>query len=301
MDQTSYDAINTGIQTGFNERLTDEGQTKDHVAVTVPSTTKQETYPELTSIGGMKEWVGDLPIDSINQDAFLVKNRKFGKGVEVDADDVDDFNLATAINKAMFTVNELADVASELPDDLVWAQLERGFDTDGYDGQFFFDTDHPVVAEDGSSTSVSNFGGGVGRPWYLVDDRYYKMPIIFQERLKAQITEATKSDNSNVILRDKLLWRVKMRCEAAFGAWPLIYASREELTVANYEAARAAMGGIVGANGRQLNIMPTKLIVHRQDEGRARRLIHNETLPNGGTNEWYKTAEVHVERRLTLS
>jgi len=30
-------------------------------------------------------------------------------------------------------------------------------------------------------------------------------------------------------------------------------------------------------------------------------LIHNETLPNGGTNEWYKTAEVHVERRLTLS
>jgi phage major head subunit gpT-like protein len=300
MDAQIYGALNTGIVTGFNERLTDKGQTKDHIAVTVPSTTSQETYPSLVSISDMEEWDGDLKIDSIDQDAFLVKNRKFGKGVEVDVDDVDDFSVTTAINKAMFAVNELADIANQLPDRLVWAQLERGFDTVGYDGQFFFDADHPVRAADGSETTVSNFQGGAGTPWYLVDDRYYKMPIIFQERLAPQMTSATGSSDHNVIMRDKLLWRAKQRCEAAFGAWPLIYASREPLTAANYEAARAAMGGMLGENGRQLDVMPTKLIVGRSNEGAARRLLINETLPQGGTNEWHRSAELHVERRLTL-
>lgn len=198
-------------------------------------------------------------------------------------------------------VQDMAQVAAELPDDLVWDQLERGFASEHYDGQMFFDTDHPVVNEAGQEVSVSNFQGGTGAAWYLIDDTRAIKPLIFQDREAAKITPKTSLTDDNVFNHDEFVWGAKRRCAAGFGAWQLSYASREPLTAESYEAARVAMTSMRGHRGRKLNLRPKLLVVPSALEGAARELLMAERNAAGATNVWRNSAELHVESRLTLT
>lgn len=289
-------ALNTAFNTAFNARLTGVETTFGRIAMTVKSTTKNQAYPKLSEIGPMREWIGERFIERLDSNAFVISNRKFEKTVSVPVDDIADDQIG------MYApiVSDMGQTAAELPDDLVWEQLELGFDTKHYDGQFFFDTDHPVTDKDGNEISVSNFGGGTGAPWYLVDNSRPIKPIIFQDREPAKITPKTSLTDDNVFDRDEFVWGAKRRCAAGFGAWQLIYASRQPLTAENYELARKAMLEMRGHRGRKLNLKPGLLVVSPANEGAARELLLAERTASGATNVWRNSAELHVETRLSL-
>jgi len=289
-------ALNTAFTTAFNTRLTGTETTYGRIAMTVPSSTRHQAYPKLSELGPMREWIGERYIERLEKDGFTITNRKFEKTIAVAADDIadDQIGLFTPI------VNDMGQVAAELPDDLVWSLLEEGFTTEHYDGQMFFDTDHPVVGEDGQEVSVSNFGGGSGAAWYLIDDTRAIKPMIFQDREAPKITSKTNLNDDNVFFQDEFVWGAKRRCAAGFGAWQLIYASRQPLTAANYEAARVAMNSMRGHRGRKLNLRPKLLVVPSTLEGAARELLVAERNAAGATNVWKGSAQFHVENRLTL-
>ncbi len=289
-------AINTAFNTAFNERLTGTETTYGRIAMTVTSTTRNQAYPKLSELGPMREWIGERFIERLETDGFVIRNRKFEKTVAVQVDDISDDQVGVYSP----LVSDMGQVAAELPDDLVWEQLEKGFDTEHYDGQFFFDTDHPVIDKDGNEVSVSNFQGGAGAAWYLIDDSRAIKPMIFQDREAARITPKTSLSDENVFNQDEFIWGAKRRAAAGFGAWQLIYASRQELTPENYAAARAAMIGARGHRGRKLNLRPKLLVVSASNEGAAREILMNERDANGATNKWRNTADLHVEGRLTL-
>jgi phage major head subunit gpT-like protein len=296
LNTAALQAFDTAINTAFNTSLTGTTSTYAMVAMTVPSTTAANVYPKLSDIPGMRKWVGERHVHRLSQDGFTIVNDKFENTIAVDVDKLadDQYGMYSML------ASEFGQAAAELPDELVWDQLEKGFDTEHYDGQFFFDTDHPVEDENGNPVSVSNFGGGSGSAWYLIDDTRFIRPMIFQDRLAPQITAMTNLTDPNVFSLDELQWGVKRRCAVGFGAWQLIYASRQPLTEANYEAARKAMLEMRGHRGRKLNIRPRKLIVSAANEGPARKLLMAENNAAGATNVWRNTAELHVETRLTI-
>lgn len=289
-------ALNIAFTTAFNERLTGVPTTYGRVAMTVNSTTRNQAYPKLSELGPMREWVGERFIERLEADGFVIRNRKFEKTVSVQVDDISDDQVGIYAP----IVSDMGQVAAELPDDLVWEQLEMGFDTEHYDGQMFFDTDHPIMAEDGSETSFSNFQGGAGAAWYLIDDSRAIKPLIFQDRQPAQITPKTSLTDDNVFLQDEFIWGAKRRCAAGFGAYQLAYASRQTLNAENYALARAAMIAARGNRGRKLNLKPKLLVVPASLEGAARDLLLSERDSAGATNRWRNTAELMVEGRLTL-
>lgn len=289
-------SINTGFNTTFNARLTGAATTYGLIAMTVQSSTRHQAYPRLSELGPMREWIGERFVERLESDGFVITNRKFEKTVAVAVDDISDDQLG--IYGPM--ISDMGQVCAELPDELVWEQLEKGFTTTHYDGQFFFDTDHPVVNELGAEVSVSNFQGGAGSAWYLVDDTRSIKPVIFQDREPAKIVPKTSLTDDNVFNNDEFLWGAKRRCASGFGAWQLVYASRQALTPANYAAARAAMLAMRGHRGRKLNLRPTKLIVAPTNEGAAREILLAERDNAGATNVWRNTADLHVESRLTL-
>lgn len=289
-------ALNTGIQTAFNTSLIGSETSYGRIAMTVHSTTGQEAYPKLSELAGMREWVGERHIQRLDTDGFVIVNRKFENTLAIPADKISDdqYGIYTPV------VADFGKTAAELPDDLVWEQLEKGWSTNHYDGQLFFDADHPVVGEDGKERSVSNSQGGTGRPWYLVDDTRGIKPIIFQDRSKPQITPKTNLTDDNVFFQDEFIWGAKRRCAAGFGAWQLVIGSRQPLTAANYEAARAMMVEARGHRGRKLNLKPKLLVVPGGLEGAAREILMAERDAAGATNIWRGSAELHVESRLTL-
>lgn len=294
--QAALAAINTAFNTAFNERLTGTETTYGRIAMTVMSTTRNQAYPKLSELGPMREWVGERFIERLETDGFTIRNRKFEKTVAVQVDDISDDQVGVYAP----LVSDMGQTAAELPDDLVWEQLEKGFATEHYDGQMFFDTDHPVEDKTGNEISVSNFQGGAGAAWYLIDDSRAIKPLIFQDREPAKITPKTSLTDDNVFMQDEFIWGAKRRAASGFGAWQLIYASRQALTPDNYAAARAAMIGAKGHRGRKLNLKPKLLVVPSSLEGAAREILMAERNDAGATNVWRNSAELHVEGRLTL-
>lgn len=282
-------ALQTGFSAAFAMGFAGVTPQWSQVATKITSSAKMETYGWLGNFPAMREWIGERVIKSLEDKSYQVKNRDFEATVAVKKNDIEDDQLG--IYGPMF--QELGRTAAVNPDQLVFGQLAAGFATECYDGQNFFDTDHPVGLGN-DVTSVSNMQAGAGQAWYLLDVSRALKPLIYQERQAANFVAQTDPSDEGVFKRKEFVYGVDTRENAGFGFWQMAFASKADLNAANYAAARAAMGSLKSDNGEPLGIMPRLLVVPPALEGAARKLVENELGANGETNEWRGTAEVLV-------
>ena len=76
--------------------------------------------------------------------------------------------------------------------------LKSGFDSPCFDGQNFFDTDHPLEGADGATVTVSNMQAGAGPGWCPWDVSRGVRPIIWQEREGHEFTAVNQRDDARV-------------------------------------------------------------------------------------------------------
>jgi phage major head subunit gpT-like protein len=286
INQQNLRAAFTGFQTIFNGAFTGVKPQYLQVAMETISTGRDERYPWMGNMPRIREWLGDRVVNNLNLYDFAIKNKSFESTIAVDRDDIEDDKLG--LYTPMFQA--LGDSAAKFPDELVFALLQTGFNTNCYDGQFFFDTDHPVLDANGNPTSVSNYGGGAGTAWYLIDASRPIRPLIYQKRRPFDLTRMDQANDEAVFNRKEYRYGVDGRCNAGFGLGQLAYASKQALDSAGYATARAAMMGMPGDYGRPLGLNPTLLVVGPSLEGAARKLLLAETTATGATNEWKGTA-----------
>jgi phage major head subunit gpT-like protein len=262
----------------------------DRIAMRVPSTTAEEKYAWLGKMSRFREWVGDRVFNSLKTHDYTIKNRKWENSVEVDRADIEDdrFGIYNPLLQSMGAESKTH------PDELVFALLAAGFNTLCYDGQFFFDTDHPVELQDGSIGSWSNFQGGSGTAWYLLDTRRPIKPLIFQDRKPYKLVAMQDDNDEAVFTRDVFRYGVDARNNVGYGLPHLAYASRQTLDITNYSAARAAMGSLKGDKGKPLAISGNLLLVPPSLEKAAKDVVAADRLANGATNVMANTAEVMV-------
>lgn len=294
INRSTLDGIYTSFNTLFNNAFTGVETTYGRVAMTVPSTTRSNDYRWLGKLKGMRKWIGDRAINSLAADGYKITNESFENTVGVDRDDIQDDEIG--IYNPM--IADLGQTAAEHPDELVWALLKSGFATECYDSQNFFDTDHPVLDANGDEQSVSNFQGGSGTPWFLLDVTRAVKPLIFQDREKAKLVSLNREEDINVFMRKEFLYGVDMRCAVGFGLWQLAYASKEELNAENYAAARAAMMGMKGDYDRPIRVRPALLVAGPSLEAKALMVLKAENDAAGATNVYRNTAELHIEQLL---
>lgn len=260
------------------------------IAMRVPSMTAEEKYAWLGKMPRFREWVGDRVFNSIKSHDYTVKNKDWEVSVEVDRNDIEDdrFGVYSPMLQA------LGQESATHPDELVFALLAAGFTTTCYDGQYFFDTDHPLENADGSLGTWSNFGGGASTAWYLLDVRRPIKPVIFQDRKPYKLTAMQDDNDEGVFTRKVFRYGVDARNNVGYGLPQLAYASKQTLDATNYAAARAAMGGLKGDKGKPLAIMGNLLVVPPSLEKAALEVVQAERLANGATNVMANTAEVLV-------
>lgn len=196
---------------------------------------------------------------------------------------------------------EMGHSAAQHPETLVFPLLASGFNQLCYDGQYFFDSEHPISDPDGPVTApdgrkvrlVSNMQAGAGAAWFLLDTTRAIKPLIFQERESYEFQQVTRHDDERVFMSDEYLYGVRARVNAGFGLWQLAFGSKAPLTVDNYIAARTSMMQQKGNSGRIIGITPNLLVVPPALEDAARRILKAESL-NGSTNVWAGTADLLV-------
>lgn len=286
--KATLEALNTSFSLLFAGAFTAAKPMWNKLAENVNSTTLIETYSWLNQIPGMKLWVGERNIKRLEQEAYTLKNEKFEDTVAVEREKIEDDQLGTY----RMAVSGMAGAAAEHPDELVFNALKKGFEAPCFDGQNFFDTDHPVRV-DGDEVSVSNMQDGAGPAWYLLCTNKPVKPLIYQERIKPElIIHDDPNSSDRVFMQDEFLYGVRSRGAAGYTYWQLAFGSKAELTKANFEAARKAMMEIFGDEGRPLNIVPNLLVIPPELETAAEEILVVDRLDNGKTNPNKGKAEI---------
>ena len=282
--------LGTSFNTLFSGGLGQVAGQRDAIASTVPSSTKTNEYSWLGELPGMREWLGDRQVQQLKGHGYSIDNRDFEHTIEVKRTDILDDNIGQY--SMMFTAQGLACAAH--PEQLVWGALAAGHTTNCYDGQFFFDTDHPVIDVNGAVQNVSNSLAGAGTPWFLIDDSKPVKPIIYQERQPMRWVPQDNPENPEVFNRNVFKYGVDYRSNVGYGMWQFAVRSQATLDAAGYEAARIALANITGDYGRKIGSRGKLLVVPTALEGPGVRLLNNQMNAAGASNEWAGTAKLLV-------
>lgn len=292
-------ALHTTLKARFATGLTSRAPLWKDVAGYVTSSSKSNTYAWLTQFPAFREWVGSRLHKQAAEQAYTVTNRKFENTLDVARTDVedDDFGHYGDIAQS-YGVSVL-----DLQDDLIFQAIKAGFSSVCYDGQYFFDVDHPVYAnEDGTGavTSASNMQAGALEPWVLLCTERAPKAIYLQERIKPQFEAITTAQNQNVFDNDVYSYGGRWRGNAAYGFWQLAFGSQAALTVPNFEAAFASMEKRKGDGGRILGVTPDLLVVGPDNRANAERLLKAAQTTGGESNVNYNKVKLVVSPFMAL-
>lgn len=261
------------------------------VATLVPSSGAENLYGFLGQFPNLREWLGDRQIKNIKAHDYAIKNKDYEVTFGVRRPEIEDdqYGVYSTI------MEEMGYSAKMHPDTLVFGLLALGASTLGYDGQFFFDTDHPVGATTGSNYDSA----GGGSLWVLMDNSRPLKPLVYQKRKDYMFQQFNRPEDEHVFKTNEFLYGVDARCNVGFGLWQMAYGSLNTLDATNYETYLAAMLARKGDEGHPLNTRPTHVCIGPSRLAAARALFETQYLAGGATNPHYKEVEIIVSPYLT--
>lgn len=249
------------------------------IATVVPSSSNANVYGWLGKFPTLREWVGARVIESMKAEGYLIPNKLYEGTVGVPRTDIEDDQLG--IYASMF--QEMGRAAEEHPDLHVFQALAEGFDNPCYDGQNFFDIEHPVyekVDGTGTVTLVSNIyddGTGATIPWFVLDTTRAIKPLIYQERMKPELeAKYSTASSDHVFMQDEYLHGVRARNATGYGFWQMAFATIGQLNADNLWNAIQTMRSFEGDGGKKLGIKGSALVVPPSLEKVATRLLERE-------------------------
>lgn len=290
INNSNLRTLGTSFSALFQRGLSQATSMRARVAMTVPSSTASQEFGWLGKTPGVREWLGDRQTKNLNSYGYAIRNKDWELTIEVDRNDIEDDNVGLYGPR----FEEMGMSVVRHPEELVFDALKNGFTALCYDGQYFFDTDHPVLDANGNATSVANTDGGNGTPWFLIDSSRAIKPIIFQERKKPVFTMKDRPEDDNVFMRKQFLYGVDARYNVGYGMWQFAWGSKQTLNAANYALARSSLMGMKGDYGAKIGAMPDLLVVPPALESAGRKLLNSDYASGGETNEWKGTAELLV-------
>lgn len=149
INKAALSAVFLALKTTFNKAFEAAPSTWQKIAMEVPSNSGQNDYSWLSNFPKMRRWIGAKVAKALEAYKYVVVNEDFEATVEVDRNHIEDDQLGIYQPQAQMAGYS----AAQLPDELVYEAVNGGFGKLCYDGQYFFDTDHPV-----GGGSVSNKG-----------------------------------------------------------------------------------------------------------------------------------------------
>lgn len=279
-----------GFQTKFQGALDSATSLYPKIATEVPSSTSLEQYGWLNDMPSVREWIGDRQVKELSGSGYAIVNRDWEITIGVDRNHIADDNVGMYGPIA----TQMGQSTQRSYDELVFGALKNGFTTDCYDGQYFFDTDHPILDADGKVISFANTDGGGGPGWFLAVTGQALLPIILQKRQAYNFVSKDSPNAEGVFWQKRFLYGADARHAVGYGLPQLCWGSRQALDAAHFKTAREGLyampkdyGGKVAPTGFALFVGPSNLSA-------AETLIEAQNLAGGATNTNYKKAEVVV-------
>jgi len=136
-------AIFLNLKTTFNNAFEAAPSNWEQIAMLVPSGSRENVYAWLENFPRMKQWIGEKDVKALIAHGYTVVNDDWEATVEVDRNDIEDDTLGIYAPMAQ----NAGYSAKQMPDEIVFDLVNNAFASTCYDGQYFFDTDHPVAGQ----------------------------------------------------------------------------------------------------------------------------------------------------------
>lgn len=262
-----------GFKTTFHGALETGAELEwPRFATFVPSTGSGENYAWLGSIPSLRKWIGPRAVQELGAHNYTIDNEPYELTLGVRIQDIEDDTL-TGYN---MQAGALGGATRIWPDEVVNEAFEAGDANECYDGQYFFDTDHPVGRDDAATTAsnlLDNGSTNAAHPWYLLDTTKIVKPMIWQLRKAPEFTSKQSLDDDNVFFDRQLLFGVDCRGAAGYGLWQVAQRNEGDLTTAKIETGIATMAALKNDENHFLRVRPNILMVPEYHRFTAQRII----------------------------
>jgi len=285
INKETIDNLYIGLKANYNMGFSAANPQYTKIATEIASSSGSNQYNWFGDFPMFREFSGERVVHNVKTYDYTLKNIRFEATESLGQDEIED----NVTNMFGVRIREMGRIAALHPDELVFGALKAGATNLAYDGQYFFDTDHPV-----GSTTVSNINTtGGGDYWYLLDTSRTLKPLVFQRRKPYEFVQKIDPSDDNMFFRNELIYGVSTRVNAGYSFWQMAYASNQTLNATNFGAAEAAMMSITSDNGRPLNIEPTVLVVSPSNKAAAKQLLA-QFNDAGADNIYYKAVDLIV-------
>ncbi|MDA0148849.1 Mu-like prophage major head subunit gpT family protein [Vibrio sp. LaRot3] len=281
-------ALFTGMSAAYTDGLDAVDPQWREIATEVPSSTSANNYGWLADIPGIKEWVAERQLATVGKHAYAIENKTWETSIKVKRDDVDDDQIG------MYSVlaKNFGQEVAIFPDQLSFGLLCKGFTELCFDGQPFFDTDHPMAGATYSNV-IGNPDTDNGEPWFLLDTSKVLKAIIFQNR-RPFVFKNMNPNEEFTWFNNEMAAGTDGRCNVGFGFWQTAIGSKAALTEENYEKAIKQMMGVTKNNGTPLDMMPKLLVVGRNNRAAAKNILERVVKASGETNIYHNDVKLLV-------
>lgn len=125
------------------------------IAMQIPSSSRSTLFAWLANQANVREWVGPRQHKGMSTRTWEVIARKFELSFEFSRDQIDD-DLSGLVGQAIMAAGSQAQAWIDHENQLIATVLEAGISSLCFDGQFFFDTDHPIDLDGVTSGTFDN-------------------------------------------------------------------------------------------------------------------------------------------------
>ncbi len=300
INQETLSTINRGLRSDFDGAFRHgEDATADAICTTIPSSTASERFDWLGDEPEMREWLGPRHLHQFKSFKYEVFPKDWEVTCRVQRNDILDgrigiYKLQAAKGGEAARLLKVREVANA---------LDAGDTGLCYDGQTFFDTDHPI-GEDGDITLVPNYFGGPGSdssvlpkfdgtnddaspasPWYLMDPNRVVKPILCIEREKPSFTAFESYENMHTWMHREFLYGAQARLGTGYGLWQTCVRNENTLNIQELLAMQFHMKTAMKSDrkneaGRRktLGIDPKVLIVGPSNAAAAKLCVDSPYL-----------------------
>ncbi len=284
INRENLDTVFRGLRSDFDGAFNHGmDETADLIATTIPSSTASERFDWLGDQPEMREWLGPRHLHQLATHKYEVYPKDWELTIRALRKDLKDDRIGIYKVQArtggegarLLRVREICNA------------LDNGTTGLGYDGQPFFDDEHPV-GEDGDISLVSNYlnpgGASAASPWYLMDLTRSVKPILVIDREQPSFEAFTDYTNLHTFMHNEFLFGCQSRLGTGYGLWQSCFRNEGELNVANLMATRYAMSQVTGdkknvdGNRKKLGINGKVLVCGMANEEKALASIKTPTL-----------------------
>jgi len=151
VDKANLGSIFVNLKTTFNKAFDAAPSLWQRTTMLVPSGGSQNDYTWLSRFPRMRKWVGDKVLKTLSAFKYTIVNDDWEATIEVDRNDIEDDSLGMYGPQAQ----EAGYSAKQLPDEIDADLKNNAFANLCFDGQYFYDTDHPVAGASVSNKSTA--------------------------------------------------------------------------------------------------------------------------------------------------